>query len=235
MLRWILGDETFSNAVKAYQSDPALAYNFTNTPQLKMHLEQARGKDLSYFFNQWYTGQGYPSYQVKWSQLGNASAKITVNQTTSHPSVSFFQLPLALKFKNASQEKTVVVDSRTNGETFVKNIGFIADTVIIDPEYWIVSKNNSSQKSALPNTGNGNIDIYPNPIADPMTIYFHDFGAASADLHIVNAAGQLVFKKTVLLNNGSELLEIPTNHWSKGMYIINVKSGDKKIVRRVLR
>ncbi|RYY69768.1 MAG: T9SS type A sorting domain-containing protein [Chitinophagaceae bacterium] len=235
MLRWIVGDSTFTKAIKNYQSDPALAYNFTNTQQLKRHMEQASGKNLTYFFNQWYTGQGQPTYNVQWSQLGSSSVRITMNQTTSHPSVSFFQLPVALRFKNATQEKTVVVDNNINGEVFTKNIGFIADTVLVDPEYWIISKNNTTQKVSLPNSGNGAIDINPNPVNNPMTIYFHDFNATTAEVHIVNAGGQLVYKNAVRLFNGSELLSIPTQSWSKGLYIVHVKAGDKKIVQRILR
>ena len=234
MLRWVLGDSTFMRAIKNYQGDPGLAYNFTNTAQLKMHMEQASGKDLTTFFNQWYTGQGYPSYNVQWSQLGNSSVKITMNQTTSHPSVPFFEMPVALKFKNATQEKTVVVDNRNNGEVFTKSIGFIADTVLVDPEYWIITKNNTTQKTSLANSGQGGIDINPNPVSNPVNIYFHDFSADNAELHIVNAAGQLVYKKNVALINGSELLQVPSSSWSKGVYIVNVKAGDKKIVKRVV-
>ncbi|MBC7933860.1 MAG: T9SS type A sorting domain-containing protein [Rhizobacter sp.] len=235
MLRWVLGDSTFMRAIKNYQGDPGLAYNFTNTAQLKIHMEQASGKNLTTFFNQWYTGQGYPSYNVQWSQLGNSSVKITMNQTTSHPSVTFFEMPVALKFKNATQEKTIVVDNKSNGEIFTKSIGFIADTVLVDPEHWIISKNNTTQKTTPSNSGQGGVDINPNPINNPMNIYFHDFNADVAELHIVNAAGQLVYKKSIPLFNGSELLTVPTNNWSKGVYIVNVKAGDKKFVKRVVR
>lgn len=235
MLRWVMGDSVFMRAIRNYHGDPALAYNFTNTAQLKAHMEQASGKNLTTFFNQWYSGQGYPSYNVQWSQLGNASVKITMNQTTSHPSVPFFEMPVALKFKNATQEKTVVVDNSSNGEIFTRNIGFVADTVLVDPEYWIISRNNTTQKTTLGNTGEGGVDINPNPVNNPMNIYLHDFNATVAELHIVNAAGQLVYKRSVPLINGSELLQVPTAHWSRGMYMVHVKAGDKKIVKPVLR
>lgn len=235
MLRWIMGDAVFMEGIRNYQSDPALAYSFTNTAQFKAHMEQVSGKDLTVFFNQWYTGQGYPSYNVQWSQLGNSSVKITMNQTTSHPSVPFFEMPVALKFKNATQEKTIVVDNRSNGEIFTSNIGFVADTVLVDPEYWIISRNNTTQKTVTGNSGEGGMDIHPNPIISPMNIYLHDFNADLAELHIVNAAGQLVYKRSVPLINGSELLTVPTSHWSRGMYVVHVKAGDKKIVKAVLR
>ena len=146
MLRWILGENGFRSAMKSYQADPAVAYGFARTSDLKRNLEQASGIDLTYFFNEWFSGQGYPTYNVQWSNLGSGNVWIKMNQVTSHPSVSFFQLPVALKFQNATQQATVVVDNNFNGETFVKSIGFIADTVFVDPEAWLITKNNTTQK-----------------------------------------------------------------------------------------
>jgi len=148
MLRWILGDTSFFTALKNYLDDPALAYGFASTNDLKSHLETASGKNLGYFFDQWFTGQGYPSYQLEWYQEGNA-VELRLNQTTSHPSVGFFRLPVPVLFRNTQtgQEKLVVADHISSGQIFADNIGFTADTVILDPEKWLISKNNSISKA----------------------------------------------------------------------------------------
>jgi hypothetical protein len=148
MLRWILGDDVFFTALKNYLNDPAISYEFASTNDLKKHLEVASGQSLQYFFDQWFTGQGYPSYQVEWYQK-NSIVELKLNQTTSHPSVNFFSLPVPLLFRNTktNQEKLVVVKHSTNGQTFKDNIGFEADTMIFDPEKWLVSKNNTITKS----------------------------------------------------------------------------------------
>lgn len=151
MLRWILGDVDFFQAVRNYQNDPALGYGFATTANLKSHLETVSGKDLTYFFDQWYTGQGYPSYQVEWYTSGN-SAGIKVNQTTSHASVPFFRLPVPLLFTKPStgQQKLVVVDNIASGQTFFENIGFEAESVTIDPELWLITRNNTVTKIGAP-------------------------------------------------------------------------------------
>ncbi|MFT3979442.1 MAG: M1 family aminopeptidase [Ferruginibacter sp.] len=235
MLRWILGDAAFFRAIHDYLDDPALAYNFVSTANLKAHMEQESGKDLTRFFEQWYAGQGYPTYNVQWSQLGSNAVKITMNQTTSHPSVSFFAMPVALKFKNATQEKTIVVDNTFNGQVFTSDLGFVADTVLVDPELWLISKNNTTTKTALGNSGVGGVDINPNPVSTPMNIFLHDFNAANADLAVLNAAGQLMYRNSIALLNGSELVRIDNSHWAKGMYTVMVKAGNKKIVKRIIR
>jgi disulfide bond formation protein DsbB len=155
MLRWILGDAVFFNAVKNYLQDPALAYGFATTADLKGHLEAASGKDLTYFFDQWFTGQGYPSYEVEWFANGN-STQIKLSQTTSHASVGFFRLPIPLLFKSAvtGQQKLVVLDNVANGQSFFENIGFVPDAVEFDPEKWLVTRNNiiTKMSGALPVT-----------------------------------------------------------------------------------
>ncbi|MCF2492723.1 M1 family aminopeptidase [Dyadobacter chenhuakuii] len=151
MLRWILSDAVFFSGVKNYLQDPALAYGFATTNDLKSHLEAVSGKDLTYFFDQWFIGEGYPSYKVQWFPEGN-NVQIKVSQTTSHASVGFFKLPLPILFQNTGtgQQKLVVVDHTTNDQVFLENLGFEPNLVTFDPEKWLISKNNVITKSSDP-------------------------------------------------------------------------------------
>lgn len=151
MLRWILGDATFFTAIQNYINDPALAYGFATTANLKSHLENASGKNLTYFFDQWFTGQGYPSYQVEWYPTGN-NVEIKLSQTQSHASVPFFRLPVPLLFRNpgTGQEKLVVLDHTFSGQVFADNLGFEATEVVFDPEAWLITRNNTLTKTSGP-------------------------------------------------------------------------------------
>ncbi len=251
MLRFILGDDIFLRALRRYQQDPALVYGNATTADLKRNLEAESGKNLTYFFDQWYTGQGYPSYQVKWNVLDTNCVNIKLSQTTSHPSVPFFKLSVALKFKNATQEKTVVLDNNFNGEIFIRSIGFRADTVLVDPEAWLVTKNNSAEKtpavydgSCFPapppppvptNSGEGKVDIYPNPISNPFSIGLHDFRDVNAFVIIYNKLGQTICSKNVPLSFGSALVKIQSANWARGMYIVEVKAAGKIVRKQVMR
>src|SRR6266496_35057 len=185
MLRWKLGDSIFFRAIRQYQKDPKIIYGFAKTEDLKRNLEQVSGQDLTEFFNDLFKGQGYPTYNVEWTQLGS-NVRIKMNQVTSHSSVNFFELPVALKFKNASQEKTIVLNNTTNGEIFIRNIGFNADTVLIDPEYWLITKNNTSQK--IPDVVNGQniVQVFPNPIQNQFYIYLRNLPTATASINLYN-------------------------------------------------
>ncbi len=235
MLRVKLGDSAFFNGIKKYQKDPAVIYGFARTNDLKRNLEEVSGKDLTKFFDDWFTGQGYPTYHLQWSQLGSSSIKIKINQEVSDPSVSFFELSIPLLCKNATQQKMIVVDNDFNGQEFIERLGFIPDSIIIDPEYNLVTKNNTVEKIATPNSGNPAVSVYPNPIQDPVTIYLHDFNAASANVALYNMAGQLVYRQKVSLINGTELVYLNWNYLSHGEYVLKITSGSFKYTRQLLK
>ena len=118
---------------------------------------------------------------------------------------------------------------------FLQNIGFIADTVLIDPEYWLVTKNNTTSK--LPNIGSGdNIQVFPNPIQDRFNILMSNLAASSADIALYNSAGQLVYSKNISLVNGSEFLEIPSSNLASGVYTLKIQAGkDTRFVKKLLK
>ncbi len=236
MLRWKLGDSVFFKGIRDYQKDPKIAYGYATTADLQRNLEQASGQNLQHFFDQWYKGQGHPTYLVEWTPIDTAYVRIKMNQTTSHPSVPFFEMPVALKFSNASKQRTVVVDNKTNGEIFIKNIGFVPDTVQIDPEYWLLSRNNSSRKVADNVSGQNTVQVYPNPVGDQFYVYLRNFTATSPVINLFNAAGQLIYQKALTSFTGSAFVEIPSRHLPAGSYTVSVRAGGNfKFSKKLLK
>ena len=234
MLRFVLGDEDFFEGILNYLNDPALAYGFVRTTDLKRHLETVSGKDLSWFFQQWYEGEGYPSYHVEWSPNANGNVQIRMNQQTSHPSVSFFRGPVPLTFKNNTTRATVIVDHRMNGEVFIRSLGFIPDTVLVDSTFEIISRFNTSEKIQQINE-EPSISIYPNPVTGPLSVYFRNMPSESANIVIYNSAGQRVYRKEVAITGGYGLFESDLSYLAKGMYVLNINAGPFKFTRQLLR
>ena len=238
MLRWVLGDTLFFRGIRQYINDPKLAYGFARTDDLKRNLEQVSGKNLTEFFKDWYFSQGHPSYTVKWNQDNNHHALLSVSQTTSHPSVSYFEMPLALKFKSGSQEKTIVVNNTKNNEFFSQQIGFKADTVIIDPDYWILSRNNVSLKDitlTIPPSG-FEINVFPVPTSsNTVTLSVMNPVAAKMSLRLFNAMGQLVWNQQVSTAGPVELIQINISKLSAGVYLLRVDAGSFKTTRHIIK
>src|SRR5690606_22510271 len=129
MLRYVLGDEDFYQGMRNFLNDPAIAYNYAVTTQVKQHLEAASGKNLTEFFNDWIYGEGYPSYQVNAEIVSATQTKITLSQTSSHAGVSFFEMPVTLRLTGSNgQTENVVLQHTQNNQQFVvdTNVGTVS-------------------------------------------------------------------------------------------------------------
>ncbi|HTN16522.1 MAG TPA: M1 family aminopeptidase, partial [Chitinophagaceae bacterium] len=222
MLRLKLGDETFLKGVRNYINDSTLVYRFAKTNDLKKHLEAVSGLPLDSFFRQWFEGQGYPSYRVTWSQAGAQTVKVRMDQETSHPSVGFFELPVPVRFKNATNDTILVLDNRYKGEVFTRYIGFEPDSVFVDPAYWLITRDNTVVKTEDVQPEQLNLLAYPNPFTDRFTIQIKNFKSNSVEIALYNILGQRVVAERQQLYNGKEFLNIPTGHLATGKYILNV-------------
>ncbi|MEZ5198239.1 MAG: hypothetical protein R2764_18175 [Bacteroidales bacterium] len=50
-------------------------------------LNDVSGMDFTDYFDQWYYGEGYPTYSIEWSQNGGGMF-MEITQTTSMPAVT---------------------------------------------------------------------------------------------------------------------------------------------------
>lgn len=235
MLRFMLGEDDFFAALHNYLNDPRLAYKHARTPDLVEHLEQVSGKDLTRFFQQWYEGEGYPSYQMNWSKYGTAGARIILGQTTSHPSVSFYEMPVPILFKNATQQKTVVVDHRFSGQSFVVDLGFQPDSAFIDPEIWLLSAHNQVTEATYQPTGNASLQLFPNPTPGNLFLQIENFQSVKVNAKIYNAIGQTLMQRSISLVNGAEITSFNLQHLPAGVYFVEVWDKDNRIVKKIIR
>jgi aminopeptidase N len=171
MLRWKLGDDTFFLGLKNYLDDPAHAYGYAVTDDLKNVLETTSGVDLDEFFTDWVYNQGYPTYTISAQNISEGMVKFTVNQTQSDPSVSYFEMPVPVRVFGADGQQTdFVLDNTANGETFEMAAPFVVTSVQFDPDFHIISRDNSANLG-MPSTqllaGAG---IYPNPVNDKLQL-----------------------------------------------------------------
>ncbi len=235
MLRLKLGDSLFFKGLKNYQADTLLKYKYASTKDLQRNLEAVSGISLNHFFDQWFKGEGFPTYHLQWSMLGNRHVKIKINQQTSDPSVDFFEMLIPIKCMNSTQEKVIFLNNTLNQEIFIEGIGFAPDTIIIDPEYRIISKNNSAEKIIFSDDRDPIVEINPNPTEYNFIVYLNGFVSPTATLRVFNSIGQLMEEKTVALINGAEWVQFNCTNWPKGLYFVKVISGAAHVSKRVLK
>lgn len=114
MLRNYLGDSAFFKGLNHY-----LVTNKFKTGeahQLRLSMEEISGRDLNWFFNQWYYGAGHPRLDIDYVYDDNAG-KVTViiKQTQSG---NAFKLPMAIDVYNGSQKQRYTIWANSKLDSF---------------------------------------------------------------------------------------------------------------------
>lgn len=236
MLRWKMGDDAFYQAVRNYLNDPALVLGYARTKDLKAHLEAVYGQNLDAFFGDWFYGQGYPSYDIKWSKTPDNQVKIIMGQTPSHPSVSFFEMPVAVKLKNDLQDTLIVLDHTFSGQEFSFQLGFTPTELVFDPDLWLVSRNNLVQEvlatgEPLPEVS---IDILPNPAHQQFIVRLKTTDNLELRLSLWAADGKLVHTEQVSVMPGMNELPVTVGTLPAGRYAVRLENQIWKVERPVL-
>jgi aminopeptidase N len=91
MLRNYLGDDAFFAGMNDYLKTNE--YQNGEAHQLRLSFEKVSGKDLNWFFNQWYFGSGNPKINYSYGfEPVKKQIALTINQTQDQP----FEFPLAI-------------------------------------------------------------------------------------------------------------------------------------------
>lgn len=236
MLRWVLGDNVFFQGVRNYLNDPKVAHGFAFTEDLIRAMENTSGKNLRPFFNNWVYGQGFPSYKAACTQNANNWVKIKLSQTTSHNSVSFYSMPVEILLKGRNGEKRFVLGHNTNDQEFWVDPGFAVDSIFIDPDLWILSKEKTATIARTTSALN-DIRIFPNPTTNGALIQFINPTDPAYEIAVYNAGGQTLIKKAYTSPGNDEIISLPLISLPKGIYVVNVtaKGAVRKTQRIILR
>lgn len=90
MLRSYLGDEAFFAGLNKYLKD--YQYGTAEAVQIRLALEAVSGRDLNWFFDQWFFSNGHPSFNIAYDyNASTKKVKVTVIQNQSN----LFEVPFA--------------------------------------------------------------------------------------------------------------------------------------------
>jgi aminopeptidase N len=113
MLRNFVGDSAFFKALNLYLTNNK--FKSAEAQQLRLALEEVTGKDLNWFWNQWYYGNGHPKLNISYSYDNNAKqARVIVQQTTDKA----FTLPIKIDVWNGNTPTTYNVWVKNKIDTF---------------------------------------------------------------------------------------------------------------------
>ncbi len=115
MLRSYIGDDAFKAGMNKYLNDNK--FGTGEAHQLRLAFEKVSGKDLNWFFNQWYFNNGHPKLDVKYVYSEDAKiVTVQIEQTQQ----GLFEFPLAIEvFEGDSPKRYEVwVDEKSTSFSF---------------------------------------------------------------------------------------------------------------------
>ncbi|MCK0115382.1 M1 family aminopeptidase [Gelidibacter sp. F63206] len=228
MLRKKLGDTHFFQGLRNYLNHPGHAFGYAKSEDFIAIMEQTSSVDLSGFFNDWLYGEGYPSFNLEWSQATPTEIRLTLEQLQSDASVSFFEVGLPVRLVGTEGEiLDLILDHTINGELFIKTVNFVVAEVLINPEFDIISKNNTVVLSTDESILNMDIVFYPNPVSERLTIKKPDFLSID-EVRIYNALGQLM---STSVGN----LTIDVSMLSSGLFFVELRTNKGRINKSLLK
>ena len=198
MIRYHLNDdELFFGALTNYLEQ--FAQGLATGEDFREVLESYSGMDFSCFFEQWYYGEGYPRFQVNWSQEGD-SLMLRSEQTTVSPTVTpFFRTPfdIELQFLEGNSEKIRLMQDNPVLDTAIAVSGTVEE-LIFDPDGWLLKT--VSVVNLIPEYGvERQYVLGPNPVVDELRIRFQQ-NPRIERVVITNMAGQEVWSGKQLDN-----------------------------------
>ena len=134
MLRNILGDKAFFAGLNKYLTDNK--FGTGEADKLRIALEEVSGRDLNWFFDQWYFGSGHPEYDVTYDyDAAKKQATVTVKQTGK-----LFKMPVKINVYEDAKPKTYTVWVDKAEETFGFNVAKEPKLIDFEATKTIVSK-----------------------------------------------------------------------------------------------
>ena len=115
MLRNYVGDAAFFASLKMYLND--YKYNSAEAHELRLVFEKVTGKDLNWFFNQWYFGANHPKIDISYD-YNKLLKTVTVN--IQQLQAQDFQFPLTIDIFEGSKirRETVFIENNDASFTF---------------------------------------------------------------------------------------------------------------------
>jgi len=227
-IRYLVNDdelffEAMQNYTNEYTDGLATGLDYKNS------MEASTGLDLDSYFDQWYFGEGYPTYSIEYS-YNETGLLLAVTQTTSSMVVSYFDLPLEVRLNFGAGEDTIfrvpITDNISYLQTEIQN-EFIQ--LQIDPDNWIFNKSGGVSVGTSEIYNNMSFVVGPNPTKGNLQLRFGNTNTLK-QISIIDLSGRELRKYTTYSSMSIDISDL-----NDGYYIVKAIDGDAVVSRKILK
>lgn len=137
MLRSVVGDTAFFDALHLYLETNK--FTAAEVPQLRLAFEKVTGRDLNWFFNEWYFNKGFPVLNINHSyDASSHKVYVTIEQTQDLTSNPVFYMPMQIDiYSNGKKESHQVLMDKTKNR-YAFDVASAPDLVVADGKKMMV-------------------------------------------------------------------------------------------------
>lgn len=138
MLRNLVGDDAFFASLNKYLTSNK--FGTGNAHKLRLAFEEVTGKDLNWFFNQWYFGNGHPRIDISYQyNTEKKVASVIIKQNQAGDKI--FRLPFTIDIWHGHEKTRQQVWMENKADTFSFSVKSKPDQINVDADkYLLVDK-----------------------------------------------------------------------------------------------
>ncbi len=226
-IRYLINDdEVFFEAMQNYTEE--FTGSIATGIDFKNSIAGYTNLDFDSYFDQWYFGEGYPTYSIEYS-YNSTGLFIAISQTTSS-STPFFDLPLEIRLDLGYGEDTIIrVPITDNLSTIQTEITDDFIIMQIDPNNWIINQTGSIVVGTKALENNMELVVGPNPTHDFIQISFKESDTPK-DILISDLSGRVMRQFRT-----DKDVKLDISDLNSGYYIVKVTDGETTVSRKILK
>ena len=195
-------------------------------------MQTYTGINLTQFFNQWFYGQGYPTFDVKWNQTGGNFILQSIQTQSMPSSVPLFITDMDYRVSRTAKPDTVIRLNHANlTENYIIPLSGTVTAIAVDPSNWILNKTIGPVKDPSLNTSIGieelslaTVFIGPNPTSDVLNVYLYNNEKATVEILDLNG-------KLISTQNMDKEAQMDVSKYSNGIYNVIIKNNQGEIIK----
>ncbi|HEY1038341.1 MAG TPA: M1 family aminopeptidase, partial [Bacteroidia bacterium] len=173
-LRFVINnDNLFFTVLKNYQNQ--FQNGTASINDFQSVAETTTSLDLDQFFDQWIFGEGYPTFTVRWNQVGNTFILKNTETVSMSGVTPLFITPLEYKLTRSIGDTIIKLDQSQAIENYSFTVGGTVTNVTTDPNNWILNKGTVTKDVNLVGLDEkevlaSSIHLFPNPAFEEIMI-----------------------------------------------------------------
>jgi aminopeptidase N len=195
MLRFVLGDSVFFDALTCFGED--YAYGCATTADLQSTVEDVSGQDLDWFFSEWIYDCGWPEFEYSWNAVATDSGwsvSLVMDQVQTIGPV--FTMPVEIGLATAAGDTVFEVWVDESHEEWILLLPDMPLSLELDPDHWVLLKALEVPYAGVRAHGEVALGVSlaarPNPSRGGVRAYYRVGTPQRISVGIYDIAGRLV-------------------------------------------